>query len=90
MTISLTDPFMVSFSFGTMKRTGLLYLLLTLLVGCVHAPSIRTALPPEVGDPQLLYLQSFPHRSLYVEMDAVEGAEPSETELGKVRTFLHQ
>ena len=73
-----------------MKRTGLLSLLLTLLVGCVHPPSIRTALPPEVGDPQLLYLQSFPHRSLYVEVDAVEGAEPSETELGKVRTFLHQ
>jgi hypothetical protein len=71
-----------------MKRAGLVIWLLTLLAGCVHSTSIQTALPPEAGSPHLLYLQPEPHRRLYVEIDAVQGGEPSEAELIKLKTFL--
>ncbi len=64
--------------------------LLLLLTGCVHSRKLGIAQPPEVGNPQLLFLHSEPHRSLYVEVDAVEGASPSETELRKIEAFLQQ
>jgi hypothetical protein len=73
-----------------MKRPAFLFWLLIALAGCVHSPSRRTALPPESGNPQLLFLQPAPHRSLYVEVDAVKGTEPSEAELGKLTRFLRQ
>jgi hypothetical protein len=38
--------------------------------------------------PCLLYLNDVPHRSLYVEVDAVEGTEPGSRELERLRTFL--
>jgi hypothetical protein len=45
-------------------------------------------LPPEIGDAHLLYLQAEPHRSLFVEVDAVKGAEPSAIELNGLQCFL--
>lgn len=38
--------------------------------------------------PYLLYLQASPHARMYVEVDAVEGCEPSDATLAKLRTFL--
>ena len=38
--------------------------------------------------PELLYLQASPHARLYVEVDAVEGCEPSESALNELRDFL--
>src|SRR5436190_8412847 len=38
--------------------------------------------------PQLLYILSSPHSRLYVEVDAVEGCQPSDVTLNKLREFL--
>ncbi len=73
-----------------MKNAILSACLLLPLTGCVHSRNLRIVEPPEVGNPQLLYLHPEPHRSLYVELDAVQGAAPSETEVCKVQAFLQQ
>src|SRR5215475_13106714 len=38
--------------------------------------------------PQLLYILPSPHSRLYVEVDAVEGCQPSDATLNKLRDFL--
>jgi hypothetical protein len=38
--------------------------------------------------PYLLYLKAAPHSSIYVEIDAVEGAEPEEAEIARLVGFL--
>jgi hypothetical protein len=38
--------------------------------------------------PHLLYLKATPHSSLYVEVDAVEGSEPSDFEIAQLARFL--
>src|SRR5687768_1832846 len=39
-------------------------------------------------EPQLLYLLNSPHPRLHVEVDAVEGCQPSDATLNKLRDFL--
>ena len=74
-----------------MKRTGLAFLLfLTVLTGCVHSRANRVTPPSGRENTHLLYLQPKPHRSLYVEVDAVEGAEFSDAELSGLKAFLSQ
>ncbi|MGA2657102.1 MAG: hypothetical protein ABSH34_06240 [Verrucomicrobiota bacterium] len=60
---------------------------LCFLAGCASTG------PGERGDetrwqPQLLYLNRSPHSSLYVEVDAVAGTEPSDAVLEQLRQFL--
>jgi hypothetical protein len=63
-----------------------------LLTGCLSTK------PPENPDlsaiklwkPNLLFLNRAPHDSLYVEVDAVEGAEPDDTVLKALKGFLQQ
>src|SRR5262245_37343409 len=60
-----------------------------LLTGC----STGRIAPPtmeRVGfwQPHLLYLESSPHSRLYVEVDSVEGCEPGDDTLNKLREFL--
>jgi hypothetical protein len=76
--------------FLIINRTGLIFLLLTLLTGCVHSKREQAlaALGPE--NAHLLYFQAEPHRSLYVEVDSVEGAEFSASELSRLEAFLRQ
>jgi hypothetical protein len=73
-----------------MKRAGLACLLLTLLTGCVHSNRERARAVLHNENSHLLYFQPEPHPSLYVEVDAVEGAEFSETELSALETILRQ
>src|SRR5262249_43511308 len=40
------------------------------------------------GSLHLLYLHGAPHASLYVEVDAVEGTEPSDATLARLKEFL--
>src|SRR5258705_3122562 len=63
-----------------------------LLTGCLSTK------PPEKADlgaigfwqPHRLFLNRAPHDSLYVEVDAVEGAEPSDAVLKALEEFLRQ
>jgi len=73
-----------------MKRIWLPFWLLALLTSSGQSETIRTTLPLEIGNAHLLYLRSEPHRSLYVEVDAVKGTEPSEAELTKLTAFLRE
>lgn len=63
-----------------------------LMTGCAVAPGgFRTgALPREVTflQPWLLNSSSSPYRSLYVEVDAVQGAEPPQEWLDGIQHFL--
>ncbi|PWU11350.1 MAG: hypothetical protein C5B50_23465 [Verrucomicrobia bacterium] len=68
-------------------RASSLALIVCALAGCVSPK------PSEPGDetrwqPQLLYLNRAPHPALYVEVDAVEGTEPSDAVLEQLRQFL--
>src|ERR1043165_2431481 len=65
-------------------------LLVAVLTGCAHSTGKPTSFPADITDSQLLFLHSAPHRSLYVEVDAVKGATPSKTELRKLDAALRQ
>lgn len=64
-----------------------------LLMGCAttkeprpsRASALAPALSPNLASP---YLLSSPHSRLYVEVDAVEGCEPTETALVQLHEFL--
>ncbi|HZM02613.1 MAG TPA: hypothetical protein VFC44_06285 [Candidatus Saccharimonadales bacterium] len=51
-------------------------------------PNSEVVQIPASWTPHLLYLLPSPHPRLYVEVDAVEGSAPGETELHKLRGFL--
>ncbi len=54
-----------------------------------HSQSGSDALQlPSFWQPQLLYILSSPYRSLYVEVDAVEGCVPADATLNKLHDFL--
>jgi hypothetical protein len=62
------------------------------LTGCLSTKPVEK---PEIEanklwEPHLLFLNRAPHDSLYVEVDAVEGAEPSDAALNAFETFLRQ
>lgn len=65
-----------------------------ILAGCATpksrpAPPPSTATPPpEFLKPSLLYLLAAPHSRIYVEVDAVEGCEPTEAALVQLQKFL--
>jgi hypothetical protein len=66
-----------------------------LLLGTSCGPSKPTAAIDQrqmvsFWQPHLLYLKSVPHASLYVEIDAVEGAEPGRFEIDRLKTFLER
>jgi tetratricopeptide (TPR) repeat protein len=64
------------------------------ITGCVTAKAPRSQSFPEAvkltsfWQPQLLYILPSPHSRLYVEVDAVEGCQPSDPTLNKLRDFL--
>jgi hypothetical protein len=64
------------------------------IAGCVSAKAPRSQSSPEAvkltsfWQPQLLYILPSPHSRLYVEVDAVEGCQPSDANLNKLRDFL--
>jgi hypothetical protein len=61
-----------------------LLLLLLISTGCAsrkEAPKTAGANPTAFWRPHLLYLNAKPHDLLYVEVDAVEGCQPSKEEL---------
>ena len=58
--------------------------------GCAHKSQNSSELLAEIGNSHLLYLRREPYRSLYVEVDAVKGSEPSAAELAQLRDFLLQ
>ncbi|MGC3958843.1 MAG: hypothetical protein QM813_13170 [Verrucomicrobiota bacterium] len=65
--------------------TGLLF------VGCTtpkSRPPTTVTQPPEFLKLPLLYLLSSPHPRIYVEVDAVEGCEPTEKALVQLQAFL--
>jgi hypothetical protein len=76
------------------RHAALLLLAGSAFVGCStpknlpSAPTPSAAQRPEFLKPSLLYLQSSPHSRLYVEVDAVEGCEPTETALVQLQAFL--
>lgn len=65
-----------------------------ILSGCAAASKDRaekdssTLNIPDSWHPELLYLQDSPHDRLYVEIDAVAGCEPKESEVRTLRDFL--
>jgi hypothetical protein len=63
-----------------------------IMAGCATQKAQRVESPSgeDVGfwQPHLLYLQSTVHPRLYVEVDAVEGCEPADATLNKIREFL--
>jgi hypothetical protein len=73
---------------------AILPLLAAYLTGCSTAKAPRSQSSPEAvkltsfWQPQLLYILPSPHSRLYVEVDAVEGCQPSDTNLHKLREFL--
>ena len=71
------------------RRTGIALLLLTVLTGCAHSGRERdpTTLVAAIKNSHLLYLRPDRYRSLYVEIDAVEGTEFSEAELKRFEAF---
>jgi hypothetical protein len=73
-----------------LKRSRFAFLLLLLLVGCVHSETKLAGSPPKWGNSHPAYLRPEPHRQLYVEMDAVEGAEFSDSELRELESVLRQ
>src|SRR5580765_531969 len=64
------------------------------LTSCTTARDPRLKSGPDPAkltgfwQPQLLYILSSPHSRLYVEVDAVEGCQPSGATLNKLREFL--
>jgi hypothetical protein len=64
------------------------------IAGCATAKAPRSQSFPEAvkltsfWQPQLLYILSSPHSRLYVEVDAVEGCQPRDATLNKLRDFL--
>src|SRR5262245_39650719 len=64
------------------------------LTSCTTARDPRLQSKPDPAkltsfwQPQLLYILSSPHSRLYVEVDAVEGCQPSDATLHKLREFL--
>ena len=56
---------------------------LLILYGCGPKPTLAEYMKPE-----LLYLQEAPYRSLYVEVDVVEGSEVSDEWLDVLKEFL--
>lgn len=69
-------------------------LLCICLASCTTAKAPRSQSNPETVEltrfwkPQLLYILPWPHSRLYVEVDAVEGCQPSDAALNKLRDFL--
>ncbi len=76
------------------RQTALLLLAGLLLVGCAtpksrpSPPPATATPPPEFLKPSLLYLLAAPHSRIYVEVDAVEGCEPTEAALVQLQKFL--
>jgi hypothetical protein len=70
----------------------LLLALCLVLIGCFNprTSSNQAALIERMNSrqPFSLYLLASPHARLYVEIDAVEGCEPSDGDLAKLRDFL--
>jgi tetratricopeptide (TPR) repeat protein len=64
------------------------------LTSCSTAKAPRSHSVPDAvkltsfWQPQLLYILPWPHSRLYVEVDAVEGCQPSDARLNKLRDFL--
>src|SRR5687767_7300308 len=64
------------------------------LAGCSTPTTVRSQANPDAAqihnswEPQLLYLLSSPHSWLHVEVDAVQGNEPDDAALEKLRAFL--
>jgi hypothetical protein len=52
--------------------------------------SMELAKKIDFWEPHLLYLTSKPYSSLYVEIDAVEGAEPTDSELEELQSWISQ
>src|ERR1700744_6374828 len=73
-----------------MRIPAFLILALCVLAGCATRPDSRLkGIKEEMNwKGQQLYLQAAPHRKLYVEINAVEGCQPSEALLGDLREFL--
>jgi len=63
-----------------------------LLTGCLSTKSAKKADLGALGfwQPHRLFLNRAPHDSLYVEVDAVEGAEPSDAVLKALEEFLRR
>lgn len=77
----------------TKRITGLMLALLTVVLsGCATGPDgfLKEPLPQEVTfwQPWLLNSARAPYRKLYVEVDAVRGAEPSQAWLDEMARFL--
>jgi len=68
-----------------------LFVVLSLVTaGATTAPAEITAWPNEAFSPGSLYLQSNRYPALYVEVDAVEGGEPTEEMFSKLNAFLRK
>src|SRR5947208_16931116 len=71
-----------------------LLLLCICLSSCSTAKAPRSQSNPDLikitsfWHPELLYILSSPYSRLYVEVDAVEGCQPSDATLNKLREFL--
>ncbi len=75
-------------------RGTVLILFCLMLAGC-STPTSRpsqanaaTAGMPEAGSPDLLFLRASPYSRLLVEVDAVEGCVPKDSDLQNLRDFL--
>jgi hypothetical protein len=76
------------------RFSAILPFLCIFITGCATAKAPRSQSFPEAvkltsfWQPQLLYLLPSPHSRLYVEVDAVEGCQPNNANLDKLREFL--
>jgi hypothetical protein len=85
---------MRTLQFGRLFPAAVESLLCICLTSCSTAKSPLSQSVPEAvkltsfWQPQLLYILPSPHSRLYVEVDAVEGCQPSDATLNKLRDFL--
>jgi tetratricopeptide (TPR) repeat protein len=80
--------------FARLLSAAFLPVICALLASCSTARAPRSQSNPDAvketsfWQPQLLYILPSPHSRLYVEVDAVEGCQPSDATLNKLRDFL--
>ena len=85
-----TCPSLLDFCKSKWRAIAML-ILPSMLAGCTTMPPAeKSAWPNEAISPHVLYLQSKHYPALYVEVDAVEGTEPTDESLKKLGDFLRQ
>lgn len=76
---------------GVRYTINVMLCLAVLCTGCTSLTNVKQSIDPKslnFWKPHLLYLQSTPCESLYVEIDAVKGCEPNEQTIETLHQYL--